>query len=86
MRSPGLAWGEDQAKSLADALAIRRHVLLNFEAAEISQGPNEHRRLLNFVLVDANPTGVFAGAIAEAAKASLVHNFCRIDLPKLGSL
>src|SRR5262249_61843630 len=62
------------------ALAIRQHVLSAFEAAEISQDPGERRRLLNFVLVGAGPTGVeLAGAIAELAKASLVHDFCRID-------
>jgi NADH:quinone reductase (non-electrogenic) len=67
-------------KTLADALTIRQHVLSVFEAAEISQDPSERRRLLNFVLVGAGPTGVeLAGAIAELAKASLVHDFCRID-------
>jgi NADH dehydrogenase FAD-containing subunit len=67
-------------KTLADALTIRQHVLGAFEAAEISQDPNERRRLLNFVLVGAGPTGVeFAGAIAELAKASLVHDFRRIN-------
>jgi NADH dehydrogenase len=67
-------------KTLADALSIRQHVLAAFEAAEISHDPDERRRLLNFVLVGAGPTGVeLAGAIAELAKASLVHDFCRID-------
>jgi NADH:ubiquinone reductase (H+-translocating) len=67
-------------KTLADALTIRQRVLSAFEAAEISQDPSERRRLLNFVLVGAGPTGVeLAGAIAELAKASLVHDFCRID-------
>jgi NADH dehydrogenase len=67
-------------KTLADALTIRQHVLAAFEAAEISQDPSERRRLLNFVLVGAGPTGVeLAGAIAELAKASLVHDFRRIN-------
>ena len=67
-------------KTLADALTIRQHVLSAFEAAEISQEPGERRRLLNFVLVGAGPTGVeLAGAIAELAKASLVHDFRRIN-------
>src|SRR5262252_1118315 len=70
--SPGI-------KTLADAITIRQHVLAAFEAAEISQEPSERRRLLNFVLVGAGPTGVeLAGAIAELAKASLVHDFRRI--------
>jgi NADH dehydrogenase len=67
-------------KSLADALSIRQQVLSAFEAAEISNDPSERRRLLNFVLIGAGPTGVeLAGAIAELAKASLVHDFCNID-------
>jgi NADH dehydrogenase FAD-containing subunit len=67
-------------KTLADALTIRQHVLAAFEAAEIAHEPSERRRLLNFVLVGAGPTGVeLAGAIAELAKASLVHDFRRID-------
>jgi NADH dehydrogenase len=67
-------------KTLADALSIRQHLLSAFEAAEISNDPSERRRLLNFVLIGAGPTGVeLAGAIAELAKASLVHDFCHID-------
>ena len=67
-------------KTLADALTIRQHVLAAFEAAEICHESNERRRLLNFVLVGAGPTGVeFAGAIAELAKVSLAHDFCRIN-------
>jgi NADH dehydrogenase FAD-containing subunit len=67
-------------KSLADALSIRQQILSAFEAAETSNDPSERRRLLNFVLVGAGPTGVeLAGAIAELAKASLVHDFCSID-------
>jgi len=67
-------------KTLADALAIRQIVLSAFEAAEISQEPSERRRLLNFVIVGAGPTGVeLAGAIAELAKASLVHDFRHIN-------
>src|SRR5215470_5224844 len=66
-------------KTMADALTIRQHVLTAFEAAEICHEPNERRRLLNFVLVGGGPTGVeLAGAIAELAKVSLAHDFCRI--------
>jgi NADH dehydrogenase len=69
-------------KTLADALTIRQHVLGAFEAAEISNEPGERRLLLNFVLVGAGPTGVeLAGAIAELAKASLVHDFAGSILP-----
>jgi NADH dehydrogenase len=67
-------------KTLADALTIRQHVLAAFEAAESAHEPSARRRLLNFVLVGAGPTGVeLAGAIAELAKASLIHDFHRIN-------
>ena len=67
-------------KTLSDALSIRQQVLSAFEAAEVSDDPSERRRLLNFVLIGAGPTGVeLAGAIAELAKASLVHDFRHID-------
>src|SRR5215831_7531500 len=67
-------------KTLSDALSIRQQVLSAFEAAEVSDDPSERRRMLNFVLIGAGPTGVeLAGAIAELAKASLVHDFRHID-------
>jgi len=67
-------------KTLFDALSIRQQVLSAFEAAEVCDDPNERRRLLNFILIGAGPTGVeLAGAIAELAKASLVHDFRLID-------
>jgi NADH dehydrogenase len=67
-------------KTLFDALSIRHRVLSAFEAAEVCDDPNERRRLLNFILIGAGPTGVeLAGAIAELAKASLVHDFRRIN-------
>jgi NADH dehydrogenase len=67
-------------KTLFDALSIRQQVLSVFEAAEICDDPKERRRLLNFILIGAGPTGVeLAGAIAELAKASLVHDFRHID-------
>jgi len=67
-------------KTLFDALAIRQQILSAFEAAEVCDDPRERHRLLNFVLIGAGPTGVeLAGAIAELAKASLVHDFRHID-------
>jgi NADH dehydrogenase FAD-containing subunit len=67
-------------KTLFDALSIRQQILSAFEAAEVCDDPNQRRRLLNFVLIGAGPTGVeLAGAIAELAKASLVHDFRHID-------
>jgi NADH dehydrogenase len=67
-------------KTLDDAVAIRRSVLLAFEKAEGSDDPAERAALLTFVLVGGGPTGVeLAGAIAELAKATLVRDFRHID-------
>ncbi|HEY1910496.1 MAG TPA: FAD-dependent oxidoreductase, partial [Vicinamibacterales bacterium] len=71
-RAPGL-------KTLDDALEMRRRVLLAFEAAERETDPAKQRRLLTFVIVGGGPTGVErAGALAEIARQSLVHDFRRI--------
>ena len=63
-------------KTLDDALSIRRHVLLAFEAAERARDPGERRRLLTFVIVGGGPTGVeLAGALAEIARRTLRQDF-----------
>jgi NADH dehydrogenase len=63
-------------KSLEDAIALRRRVLLAFEMAELEESTAERDRLLTFVIVGAGPTGVeLAGAIAELAKRALSGDF-----------
>lgn len=67
-------------KSVDDATAMRRRLLLAFEQAEACSEPGERERLLNFVVVGAGPTGVeLAGAIAELAHHTLARDFRRID-------
>lgn len=67
-------------KTLEDAIAIRRRLLLAFEQAEMCAGEEERRALLTFVIVGGGPTGVeMAGAIAELARATLVRDFRHID-------
>ena len=67
-------------KTLEDAVAICRRLLLAFEEAEMCDDEEERRALMTFVIVGAGPTGVeMAGAIAELAKATLVRDFRRID-------
>src|SRR5215470_9688161 len=57
-----------------------QHVPTAVKAAEICCEPNERRALLNFAVVGVSLTDEeLAGVIAELAKASLVHDFCRID-------
>jgi NADH:ubiquinone reductase (H+-translocating) len=67
-------------KSIDDATAIRRKVLLAFEQAELVHDPELIRSLLTFVVVGAGPTGVeLAGAIAEIANDSLRHEFRHVN-------
>jgi NADH:ubiquinone reductase (H+-translocating) len=69
-------------KTLEDAIAIRRKVLLAFEAAEAEMGhdPEKARQLLTFVVIGGGPTGVeMAGAIAEVAHDALIKDFRHID-------
>jgi NADH dehydrogenase len=72
-RAPGL-------KTVEDALAVRRGVLLGFERAESETDPDRRRALLTFVIVGGGATGVeLAGAIGEMKKYTLRHDFRAID-------
>lgn len=67
-------------KTLDDALAMRRRMLLAFEDAEREHDPGRKRHLLTFVLIGGGPTGVeLAGALAEIARHALRHEFDTID-------
>ncbi len=67
-------------KTLDDALAIRRRLLLAFEEAEREPNPVYQRRLLTFVLIGGGPTGVeMAGALAEIARQALKSEFDAVD-------
>jgi len=67
-------------KTLDDATAIRRRLLLAFERAEMASNPAEAARLLTLVIVGGGPTGVeLAGAVAELARRALVRDFRVID-------
>jgi NADH:ubiquinone reductase (H+-translocating) len=67
-------------KTIDDATAIRRHILVGFEKAEAVDTHEARRRLLTFVVIGGGPTGVeMAGAIAELARVALRHDFRNID-------
>jgi NADH dehydrogenase len=73
IHAPGL-------KSIDDATGIRRKLLMAFEKAEICQNEVERKRLMQFLVVGAGPTGVeLAGAIAELAHHTLAKDFHQID-------
>jgi NADH dehydrogenase len=67
-------------KTIEDATAIRRQILMSLELAESSSDAAERRRLMTFVIIGAGPTGVeLAGAIAELARVALAADFRSID-------
>ena len=67
-------------KTIDDATAIRRKVLIALERAESSEDEGERRRLTTFAIIGAGPTGVeLAGAVAELARVALAADFRRID-------
>jgi NADH dehydrogenase len=67
-------------KRIEHATTIRRHILIAFERAEMTDDMAEEQRLLTFVIVGAGATGVeMAGAIAEVARQTLAADFRRID-------
>ena len=76
------AWGQHAPglKTLHDALAIRRNILMAFEAAEAEDDAVKRDALLTFVVIGAGPTGVeMAGTLAEIARHTLPGEFRRIN-------
>ena len=70
-------------KTLEDATAIRRRILLSFERAERETDAARRAALLTFVIIGGGPTGVeLAGAIAELAYHNLPQDFRHIDTRK----
>jgi NADH dehydrogenase len=67
-------------KTVEDATAMRRRILLAFEAAEREADPAKLNAWMTFVVVGAGPTGVeLAGALGEIAHDTLQHDFRHID-------
>jgi NADH dehydrogenase len=71
-------------KTLEDATAIRRKLLLALEAAERETDPERRRALLTFAIIGAGPTGVeLAGSIIELGRASMKGEFHSITAADL---
>lgn len=67
-------------KTVDDATAIRRRILLAFEEAERETDLERRRGWLTFVIVGGGPTGVeLAGAIAELSRHTLRKEFRAIN-------
>lgn len=63
-------------KTIEDATAVRRKVLMALERAETETDPDKRRALLTFVIIGGGPTGVeMAGAVAELARQSVSRDF-----------
>lgn len=63
-------------KSMRDAIRLREHILMMFEAAEREPDPDRRRRLLTFGVIGGGPTGVeLAGAISELGRQVLLRDF-----------
>ena len=63
-------------KSIEDATAIRRTILLALEKAESELDGERRQQLLTFVVIGAGPTGVeMAGAVAELARRAVSNDF-----------
>lgn len=70
-------------KTVEDATAIRRRVLLAFEEAERAPDLDQRAKDLTFVIIGGGPTGVeLAGTIAELARDTLRKDFRTFDTRK----
>lgn len=75
-------WAEHSLglKSIEEALAIRKRVLLAFERAESCSDPQERRSLMTIAVIGGGPTGLeLSGAFAELRSHVLRWDFRAID-------
>lgn len=70
-------------KSTTEAIAIRNHILLNFEKA-LDASPAELEGIMNIVVVGGGPTGVeLSGSLAELKKNILPRDYPDMDFSQL---
>lgn len=68
-------------KDLDDAIAIRNHVLRQFESGLLERDADRRREALTFAVVGGGPTGVeMAGALAELIRLVLTKDYPALDL------
>jgi NADH dehydrogenase len=79
--NPALAEHTMGLKDLDEGLAIRNHVLSQFEASRWTDDPDRRRELLTFVVAGGGPTGVeTAGAISELIRLVLRRDYRGLDI------
>src|ERR1700734_3284657 len=67
-------------KTVEDATAMRRRILVAFEAAEREPDPAKQQAWMTFVIVGGGPTGAeLARGLGEIAHDTLTHDFRDID-------
>lgn len=70
-------------KSTNEAIALRNHILLNFEDA-LGSPPAEQEEIMNIVIAGGGPTGVeLAGSLAEMKKNVLPKDYPDMDFSRL---
>ena len=78
--NPSLADHTLGLKDLDEGLAIRNHVLSQFEASRWATDASARRRLLTFIVAGGGPTGVeMAGAISELIRLVLRKDYRDLD-------
>ena len=71
-------------KTIPQALNIRSLILENLEQAAITKDARSRKRLLNFVIAGAGPTGVeLSGAIAEVRNNIVPKDYPDIDISEM---
>ena len=67
-------------KTLEQGIALRNHILAQFEKAEHTSDPASRQRALTLAIVGGGATGVeFAGALAELVRGPLIRDYARPD-------
>ena len=77
---PGAAEHAFALKTLEQGIALRNHIVEQFENAARATDPESRQRALTFVIVGGGATGVeFAGALAELVRGPLVKDYPYLD-------
>ncbi len=77
---PGAAEHALALKTLEQGIALRNHIVAQFEKAERAPDRESRQRALTFVIVGGGATGVeYAGALAELLRGPILKDYPRLD-------